>query len=291
MGIFRDLTGMTFGRLRVLRRAQNSRSGKVQWEVQCSCPDKTIFVVPSLRLINGETKSCGCFRKEFLSETKTKDLTGMTFGRLKVIRRVENGAPIKNHPGGSVRYECECSCPNHTRVIVLTGSLLSGKTKSCGCFRKEKVSELKKKWTTQEEQDIASRFDDMKKRCYNANSEHYNEYGGRGIYICDEWLHDRSKFVSWAKDNGFKKELTIDRVDNDGPYAPWNCRFVDMQTQCNNRRSNNVVEIDGTRHTLTEWARLCGHNYSYMKYWLDKGYEMFKDIVLYNLSLKKDSNQ
>ena len=290
MGNFEDLTGRTFGRLTVLSQAPKNKHGKICWNCQCSCQNKTLLVVPGDRLKRGETASCGCLKKELLSKRRLNDLTGKTFGRLTVLHRTENSPSMPSHPGGDVQYLCQCSCSDHTLVTVLANSLVSGKTKSCGCFRKERVSELKKKWKTEEEQDLADRFDNMKKRCYNPNDAHYAEYGGRGIYICQEWLDDRSEFVKWGLENGFRPDLTIDRIDNNGPYAPWNCRWVDMKTQCNNRRSNNVVVINGERHTLTEWARLCGRDYSYMKYWLDKGYEMFKDTVLYNLSLRKDVN-
>ena len=287
---FEDLTGKVFGRLTVLRRVPSDTPGKVLWECKCSCPDHKVVIVPSVRLKNGETRSCGCLKREMLSKRVWKDLTGCTIGRLKVLRRVQNSPPTASCPEGHVQYECECSCPDHTRVIVAAGALLGGTTRSCGCLRKERVSELKRKWAEGDELNLSSRFDDMKKRCYNKNSWAYPAYGGRGIYICDEWLKDKRKFIEWAKSSGFRRDLTIDRIDNDGPYAPWNCRWVDMREQCNNRRSNNSVTIGSETHTLTEWAALCGKTYERMAHYLSKGQEAF-EVFVHNNRLEKGSTE
>ena len=77
---------------------------------------------------------------------------------------------------------------------------------------------------------------DMIRRCQDENHKHYNSYGGRGIKVCEEWLTDPAKFVSWCWANGYSKNLKIDRIDNDGNYEPANCRFVTHQENCCNTR-------------------------------------------------------
>ena len=92
----------------------------------------------------------------------------------------------------------------------------------------------------------------MKVRCYNPNFRAYSRYGGRGITVCDEWLHDFPAFREWAIQNGYSDNLTIDRIDNSKGYSPENCRWVSYKTQANNTRRNIVVTIDGETATIAE---------------------------------------
>lgn len=102
----------------------------------------------------------------------------------------------------------------------------------------------------------------MKQRCLNPNNKRYASYGGRGIAICSEWLNDYSAFREWAVANGYEndKDLSIDRIDNDGNYEPSNCRWADKITQANNKSNNIVITYEGKTQTLRKWSEETGIN-------------------------------
>lgn len=97
-------------------------------------------------------------------------------------------------------------------------------------------------------------YNNMKTRCYNARSRSYKNYGGRGVTICAEWRDDFKAFYDWAIANGYRDDLSIDRIDVNGNYEPNNCRWVTSYVQSNNTRRNNLVTLNGETHTLKEWS-------------------------------------
>jgi hypothetical protein len=93
----------------------------------------------------------------------------------------------------------------------------------------------------------------MLNRCRNPNYVDWPNYGGRGIRVCDEW-HDWPTFKKWALDAGYSPELELDRVDNDGPYSPDNCRFTTLSRQRRNRRITPMLTAFGETKPLADWA-------------------------------------
>jgi hypothetical protein len=96
-------------------------------------------------------------------------------------------------------------------------------------------------------------WSEMRHRCHNPNHRVFSNYGGRGINVCPEW-ENYAIFHKWAITNGYNKNLTIDRINNDGNYEPENCRWATMKEQQNNRRDNHLVSWDGQTKTLAQWA-------------------------------------
>jgi hypothetical protein len=174
-----------------------------------------------------------------------KDITGQRFGRLVAIEMAGRDS------SQAVMWKCQCDCGN---IVVVVGySLRGGLTLSCGCYHKDRIIELQ---TTHgmSEAPLGKVFQAMKQRCYCESCDVYHRYGGRGIYICDEWLEDRNKFFVWAKDNGYERGLTIDRIDNNGPYSPENCRWVTNTQNQRNKRTNRLLTLEGKTHISIEWA-------------------------------------
>lgn len=178
--------------------------------------------------------------------SKRLNLVGQKFGRLTVL----NYAYTKN---GRAYWECKCDCGNKT--FVCTYRLTGGITKSCGCLHSEQVS---KRMSTHKlsKTPLYDTFCRMKFRCYNKNNPDYKYYGLKGIKICSEWLEDFKTFYDWSLANGYKKGLTIDRINVNGNYEPSNCRWVSWKVQQNNRSNNHLITYNNQTHTLSEWANL-----------------------------------
>lgn len=101
-------------------------------------------------------------------------------------------------------------------------------------------------------------YHNMKQRCNNPNNTVFSRYGGRGIRVCDLWECSYNEFAAWALLNGYRDDLTLDRIDNDGNYCPENCKWVTRKEQANNRHDNVFVEWNGQRKTITAWAESLG---------------------------------
>lgn len=360
-----NLIGKTFTRLKVLDYAEPDKEGRTQYLCECQCEAKTKLIVPAKRLKSGNTKSCGCLKREKLAARNMKhgykeyaaypiykelarhpenlsdewkpkdgsvdgineffkfvkksgfekddhvsirkldqnlphgpdnsilfatekrnvtrtsshnptDLTGRTFGRLKVLGY---GESRERRDGQKYRlWRCECQCPKKTVLLVPTDKLLNGAKSDCGCVREEKIlnNEYKpkafrdsmadyepySKLNVTERHKIHRRlygiWKMMHERCENPNHNKYDIYGGKGVRVCAEWSDKDvgfSNFIKWSLSNGYDDELTIDRIDSDKGYSPDNCRWITYQKQGSHTSRNRYIHDGKEWLTFSEFER------------------------------------
>lgn len=169
-----------------------------------------------------------------------KDLTGQRFGKLVVTKYYPVRSENRN------RYYCDCKCDCGNTITVLAANLKHGKT-HCGCeSNKHGLSKTR----------IYQTWIHMKQRCHNKNSTDYKNYGGRGIFVCDEWRSNFLNFYNWAMDNGYSENLTIERIDVNKGYSPDNCTWIPMEEQSNNKQKTIRYTINGETKTAKDWAKI-----------------------------------
>lgn len=166
---------------------------------------------------------------------------------------------------------------------------VKGKNKgTCKCQRVKnapvKIVEKQKK-PRQRDHELYRRWVGMKRRCNSENNKDYHNYGGRGIKMCPEWEHDFMAFVKWAEGNGYEKDLTIDRIDNNKGYSPENCRWIARGDQGKNKR--NVKLYGG--ETLPDFCKRTGLNYSVMSKEIQRG-RSFSEALSIAVGYKIDRN-
>ena len=193
-----------------------------------------------------------------------RNLIGLKFGKLLVIERDVNYIrKFDNKP--RPKYKCLCECGNI--VSVIGSSLTSGMTKSCGCLRGKNL--LKHGFSHKEKLYIV--WVNMKKRC---NKDKYY----KTINVCNEW-NNYENFRNWAISNGYKENLTIDRINNNGNYEPKNCRWVDMWVQNNNKRNNKYITYKNETKTVHQWAKIVGINAETIKKRLKLGWDVKRALT------------
>lgn len=142
---------------------------------------------------------------------------------------------------GRYYYKLRCLCVCGTIIYLETNALVKNPYISCGCKRQAGMKRKINKNLTPEKS-LYQRWSNMKRRCENSEYRDYHLYGERGIKVCTEWSESFQVFYDWAANNGYKKNLQIDRIDTNGNYEPNNCRWVTVQQNAWNRR-NKLSQI------------------------------------------------
>ena len=224
----KDMTGQRFGRLTVVKRSDRTDSSRaIYWDCRCECGN--IKTVRGTTLRAGRANSCGCLMTDNYQNGTTKiDIVGQRFGKLEVIEESKDRTAC-----GEVKYLCRCDCGN-TKIVAGT-SLRYGKTKSCGCLLAESAAERSYKHGLTNHP-LYKIWSGMIQRCHKETDTAYRYYGARGITVCDEWRHDAEAFINWSLQNGWKKGLEIDRINNYKGYSPDNCRYITHKANMGNQR-------------------------------------------------------
>lgn len=194
------------------------------------------------------------------------------FGRLTVTKEVERYRTPKGTPFRQVLCKCDCG----SQYICIFSQLKSGKIKSCGCLKNELTS-LRRKTHGMSKTPIYFVWQSMKRRCCDPNDKSYKNYGGRGIKVCDRWL---SSFQNFYEDigEGYRKGLSIERIDNDGNYCLENCKWIPLLEQSRNKRSTRMIEHEGIVLNVTQWEKKFGFKLDFINSKLRQGLT-FEQII------------
>ena len=311
MSKLRDLTGLVFGKLTVLKRSDaRSSCGKVLWICKCDCGNEATVIGESLK--SGCTGSCGC------NWRSGNNLIGMRFGKLVVVSK--NQKMIRC----GFAWNCVCDCGN--RVVAEAISMRRGDKKSCGCIS---ISDLTGKrfgmliatklapkdgryvkWVcdcdcgntcviasghlTRKVKPTSScgclnatrmgisntvegmTYARMFARC-NCKGVNFKSYGAIGIDVCERW---RMSFQAFMEDMGHRPpdKTSIDRIDSLKGYGPDNCRWATAKEQNRNKRNNVLLAYRGKTQCLSAWAEECGISRKVVRDRLECGWSVEKAL-------------
>jgi len=200
----------------ITESAGRSKHSTILWRCVCKyCGLEKTYTTGVLR---SEVIKCKCQAEKFV---------GREINKVKVVnefRKVSNGRSV-------IMFSCVCRCGKE--FITAKSHLLSGHTQSCGCYARQRTSEARATHRLSKHP-LYVVWHDMQLRCYHKSHKNSEMYGSKNITVCDEWLQDVVGFVNWGINNGWRKGLQLDRIDNSKGYYPDNCRFVTPKENIHN---------------------------------------------------------
>lgn len=184
--------------------------------------------------------------------TRKKDLAGVQFSRLTVLHEDSEGK-------ARVHWVCRCDCG--AMITVASNNLMNGHTQSCGCLKAEGwATTITSHGLSRQYKEEYGIWKKMRARCSSTTDVQYVDYGGRGITVAPSW----ESFATWLSDMGPRPSTkhSLNRIDNDGPYAKHNCEWATAKEQANNRRSSKFITVSGERMTVAQASARFGVKYA-----------------------------
>lgn len=239
------------GHWQPLEKAGPDASGRMMWLCECKCG--TIKPVLAYLLRSGKSKSCGCSYK-------------IPFSTLPI----RYWQPLRVDPNKGSRWICQCRCGTIKSIRVQT--LMNGQSQSCGCYRRSKAAQQNLQHGMHRSAEYKA-WQAMKLRCHTTTNVNYQNYGGRGIVVCERW---RNSFVNFYEDMGPRPSpsYSLERKDNDGIYEPDNCKWATRKEQSNNTRAVVHLSYQGQTKSISEWARITKILFATLRARLQRGWSV-----------------
>lgn len=182
---------------------------------------------------------------------KARDMTGLRVGSLTAIQREGSD----EHGRALWMLRCDCGNTLVRKAANIMKAANDNAPSSCGCQH-----HLRSHGMSATHRNLQWVWSAMKQRCFNTSNKDYPNYGGRGISICIDWM-TFSAFAKWADKSGYRRGLTIERVDVNGNYEPSNCTWIENPRQALNRRNTHLFEYKGESKDIRAWANEFGLPY------------------------------
>jgi hypothetical protein len=199
---------------------------------------------------------------------------GTKTNKLTLLQITEPKIRLNGNKRAMGLFKCDCG---NTSIKAIC-SVKSGHIKQClNCSKLTRASALTKHGLIKHK--LYYKWRDMLNRCYNVNVDRYQNYGGSGIKVCDEWKKDFKAYFDWCILNGWKDGLSIDRIDVYGNYCPENCQFITMKEQAFNKRNTFYVIYNNEKVSLAKLLYEKGISKKYYTVW--QGLKAGKNLEYY----------
>jgi hypothetical protein len=261
---YEDITGKVFGHLTVTSMGGRLGTHRAWW-CQCDCGSEP-KLVREFALKNGKIKSCGCRSRS----APLPDKTGQKFGMLTVLSLGENIGPHR-------AWNCRCDCGNEK--LIRDFWLTSGQYKSCGCNQYSGLQHKFPKKHGKSQSRVYSIWRGMVRRCTDPDQNGFQNYGGRGIKVCERWM----TFENFYADMGDPPTEfhTLERLNNDGNYEPENCIWSTRSRSARNRRITTRINVEGKSVALEDIADAVGVSSKVLRYHLSKGRTIAQAVAIF----------